>query len=253
MVNAEYFICCCVWQCFFLSLSKNPSLASIFFFLLVVVSLLFCCVICSSSKRPSLDTVRQQTRRQGDVWLTPTTACVKAFFTGWKLISAAVDFWKVQLVNQWDIFSVCGWGTREGQGQPHTAGHPGGNVLDWKSALPVLMNGTGHLSIILHAQFCNIISRTVLFLSARLTGTTNRNRKEPRRADFCRSLFFQSIPGASHACILRWTFSLAGDLGLLWSTVGVCECVCCSRECSTRIPFLYPQRFHTVIRVRVFL
>ena len=54
---------------------------------------------------------------------------------------------------------------------------------------------------------------------------------EPQRTDFCPSLFFQSILGATDVCILRWKFSLASDLGLLWLAV-VCVCVCvCVCEC----------------------
>lgn len=49
---------------------------------------------------------------------------------------------------------------------------------------------------------------------------TDRNRKY---RNFCPSMFFQSIPGVTDVCILRWTFSLAGDLGLLWLAV-VCVC-----------------------------
>lgn len=51
-------------------------------------------------------------------------------------------------------------------------------------------------------------------------------------------------------CILRWTFSLAGDLGPLWLAV-VCVCVCCCVVPRGNILHAFPlwilQRVHTVI------
>lgn len=43
------------------------------------------------------------------------------------------------------------------------------------------------------------------------TANTEIENLEPQCADFCPLLFFQRILGATHARILRWTFSLAGD------------------------------------------